>query len=510
MYFGILLCRFLLSLEHLGSYVISAFLIVVPVIINIVINLFTIDIKRKMEDESSYQVPHDIENPHTPLLTSMRSMLYNLSPLSSSCCICRVPRRLRRVSEKAYTPQVVSIGPLHHGKEALKPMEEHKNRYLQDYVIRTNLSLEHYINKIRRREAELRGCYAETIPFDSDEFVKIVLVDAAFIIEVLLRYHFHELQDENDRIFKKPRMFEDVWPDMRMLENQLPFFILQDLFDPKRIQVPFEEENFSIVNLSYTFFRALMNIEDLEDTLETISSSTVDHFVDFVRKLYPPPPKIAQARAQQKYPTGASMRQLSISEVPQARGQTEIPTPPSMTELYRAGVKFKVGSGKNMFDIQFNKGTLQIPKITFSDQSEVNLINLLVFEQSQCKETENYINDYIGILNILVNSPEDVSLLVKNAILVNKLGDSKKGCTMIKNMGDGVNIVDYNKFHFAPLCEKLNEHCAKSRHKWLALLRQNYFNTPCKTISVIAAACIILFTLIQTVCSVISVRSHSH
>lgn len=356
----------------------------------------------------------------------------------------------------------------------------------------------------------MRGCYAESIPFTSDEFVRIVLVDAAFIIEVLLRYHFHEWQDENDRIFKKPRMFEDVWPDMRMLENQLPFFILHDLFDPERIQIP-SKENLSIINLSYTFFRALMNIEELEDTLETISSSTVEHFVDFVRKLYPPPPKVARAQGQLKSPTGASMRQLSSLEVPQgARGQPEIPTTPSMTELYRAGVKFKVGSGKNMFDIRFRDGTLEIPKLTISDQSEVNFTNLLVFEQSQCKETENYINDYVGILNILVNTPEDVSLLVKNGILVNKLGDSKKGCTMVKNMGNGVNIVDYNKFHFAPLCEKLNEHCRKSRHKWQAILRQNYFNTPCKTISVIAAACIILFTFIQTVCSIISVRSHSH
>ncbi|KAK9946034.1 hypothetical protein M0R45_011517 [Rubus argutus] len=459
-----------------------------------------------MADGSSYQVPHDIENPHTPdpLLTSMRSMLYNLSPLSSSCCICRVPKRLRRVSEMAYTPHVVSIGPLHHGKEGLKPMEELKNRYLQDFLDRTNLSLEHYINKIRGREVELRGCYAESIPFTSDEFVRIVLVDAAFIIEVLLRYHFHELQDENDRIFKKPRMFEDVWPDMRMLENQLPFFILQDLFDPERIQIT-SKEKLSIINLSYTFFRALMNIEELEDTLETISSSTVEHFVDFVRKLYPPPPPPDVPRAR------ASMRQLSSLEVPKGtQGLPEIPTTLSMTELYRAGVEFNVGSGKNMFDIRFRDGKLEIPKLTISDQSEVNLTNLLVFEQSQGKETENYINDYVGILNILVNTPEDVSLLVRKGILVNKLGDSKKGCKMVKNLGDGVNIVDSNKFHFASLCVQLNDHCRKSRHIWKAILRQNYFNTPCTTISVIAAACIILFTLIQTVCSIISVRSHSH
>ncbi|XP_031282065.1 uncharacterized protein LOC116140590 [Pistacia vera] len=35
------------------------------------------------------------------------------------CCIYRVPKDLRSVNEEAYTPQLVSIGPLHHGKEEL-------------------------------------------------------------------------------------------------------------------------------------------------------------------------------------------------------------------------------------------------------------------------------------------------------------------------------------------------------------------------------------------------------
>ncbi|KAI5354978.1 hypothetical protein L3X38_007873 [Prunus dulcis] len=124
--------------------------------------------------EGSDQAPHDIENPCIPLVTSMSEELDGLSSLSSSCCIYRVPERLRRVSENAYTPQVVSIGPLHHGEEGLKAMEDHKKRYLQDYIRRT--------------------------------------------------------RDENDRIFNRPWMLQDLWPDMRLLENQLPFFILEELF----------------------------------------------------------------------------------------------------------------------------------------------------------------------------------------------------------------------------------------------------------------------------------------
>ncbi|CAL8996910.1 unnamed protein product, partial [Prunus brigantina] len=189
-----------------------------------------------------------------------------------------------------YTPQVVSIGPLHHGKEALKAMEELKNRYLQDFLHRTNVSLEYFIRKIRAQEAKLRSCYAETIGFSRDEFVRIILVDAAFIIEVLLRFCYKNLQVVNDRIFNKPRMLDDVWPDMRMLENQLPFFILEDLFDHERNIVGIQT---TIIDLSYHFFKTLMHMEDMEDTLTRIRPPhQVEHFVDFVRKLYPLPPPL--------------------------------------------------------------------------------------------------------------------------------------------------------------------------------------------------------------------------
>jgi len=52
----------------------------------------------------------------------MREELEILHPLLDDFCIYRVPMRFRVLNEKAYTPQVVSIGPLHHGREELKAM----------------------------------------------------------------------------------------------------------------------------------------------------------------------------------------------------------------------------------------------------------------------------------------------------------------------------------------------------------------------------------------------------
>ncbi|XP_021800110.1 UPF0481 protein At3g47200-like isoform X3 [Prunus avium] len=385
----------------------------------------------------SDQAPHDIENPCIPLVTSMSEELDGLSPLSSLCCIYRVPERLRRVSEKAYTPQVVSIGPLHHGKEGLKAMEDHKKRYLQDYIRRTRVSLADYVQKVKAQEAKLRSCYAETI--------------------------------------------QDVWPDMRLLENQLPFFILEELFDPEKIKVSSNNKNIerlSILNLCHNFFKTLMHIEGTDGNMEKLCASKVEHFVDFCRNLY-----------------------LPLPLKPHAKGPLETLNTPSITELHRAGVKFKVGSPKNLFGIRFANGILEIPKLAISDETELTIRNLLAFEQCHCME--NYINDYVVIMDRFVNTAKDVELLVKHGIVENRLGDSSGGSTLINNLADGV-IVDSNDFYFAILCEDLNEYCRTSWHKWQANLRQNYCNTPWATISIAAAICLLILTFIQAVCSVIS------
>ncbi|KAF4369002.1 hypothetical protein F8388_013331 [Cannabis sativa] len=422
--------------------------------------------------------PNDIENPSVSLATLLRLELESLSPLSSKCSIYRVSERLRLVNENAYTPQVVSIGPLHHGKERLRAMEEHKKRYLCDYLKHTSLGLEYYIKIIKDKEEELRSCYAEPIRFSSDEFTKIVLVDAAFIIEVLLRYCFHELQDEHDRIFNKPWMLQDIWRDVRLLENQLPFFILEHLFNPERISVPSSnDERLSIIKLSHMFFKGLMQLKGTEN-LERISSPRIEHFVDILRNVYVP-----------------------LEQKPEVKRLTSMNIP-SITELHRAGVKFKMRSSKNLFDIHFSEGILEIPKLTISDEMELTFRNLLAFEECHCRE--NYLNDYVVIIDRLVNTPKDVDLLVKYGIVENRLGDSSQGATLINKLADGVTL-DSDDFYFAQISEQLRAYCKTSWHKWRANLKQNYFHTPWAIVSVIAAVLLIILTIIQAVCSVISV-----
>lgn len=89
-------------------------------------------------------------------------------------------------------------------KEYLQAMEEHKYRYLQSFLPRVTFSLEDLVRVARTWEEDARSCYAEDVKLNSYEFVKMLVVDGSFLVELILRSRYPHLVTENDRIFGKP------------------------------------------------------------------------------------------------------------------------------------------------------------------------------------------------------------------------------------------------------------------------------------------------------------------
>ncbi|XP_048437892.1 UPF0481 protein At3g47200 [Pyrus x bretschneideri] len=411
--------------------------------------------------------------------------------LSHLRCIYRVPKRLRRGNEEAYTPQVVSIGPLHHGNEHLKAMEEHKTRYLRHFLSRPGVSYRHCINMITNQVENLRGFYAESIVSEkkkifqktkkeSDKFVEVVLADAAFVIELLLRYYCitKELEDdygqgEDDYILKNPGMFWDVRPDLRLLENQLPFFILRDLFDTAFSSSP---QLPSLLKISYHFFKKEIDGKGKKENFSKLLSSgeEVKHFVDLIRILYRPlEPK---KKSTDKY---------------------NITATPNVTKLHQVGVKFEVRNGSSLFDIKFSRGILEIPKLTVNDTTELTLRNFLAFEQCHHGE-EDFLANYVFLMGLLAKTPKDVQLLVEKEIIENWQGDTEKISTWLHDLGTGMMLHNH---YYAPLCKELKDYRKNPWHGWMVILKQKYFNTLWAGISFVAAGILLALTLIQTACS---------
>lgn len=414
------------------------------------------------------------------LASSLRSELKTVHPLSGKSCIYRVPKRLRQTNEKDYTPQIVSIGPFHHGREDLKPMEEMKRRYLKNFLQRTEVSLEDFLKLINEKEAEIRGSYAEFVDFDSHDFVKMILVDAIFIIEVFLRFHFFKTsnaKDHIDPIYDRPWMITDVKHDMWLLENQLPFFILQDLFDLADISLSSEKnEKLTIVDLVHQFCKYYWEFFGIEEDLDEMENPEVLHLVDFLRTFIIPP---------------------GLEE----EGKPKILTTPSVTELYQAGVKFKPSaSSKSLFHISFNNGVLKIPLIRIRPSTEILLKNLLAFEHCHCYDS--LISDYVILISYLADTAKDVDLLVQNGIIEHRLGSSEAVSTLFHNFIKGFRL-DLDGFYFSSLIENLSKYYSNPMHLWKANLRQDYCKTPWATASVIAGVVLLILTFLQTVSSMI-------
>ncbi|XP_021281013.1 uncharacterized protein LOC110414252 [Herrania umbratica] len=77
------------------------------------------------------------ENNHQPqdLAIEITEEDFELAP---ECCIYKVPSCFREANQKAYTSQLIPIGPIHHGNKILARMERQKQRYYNKFCQRTS------------------------------------------------------------------------------------------------------------------------------------------------------------------------------------------------------------------------------------------------------------------------------------------------------------------------------------------------------------------------------------
>ncbi|KAF8389090.1 hypothetical protein HHK36_025775 [Tetracentron sinense] len=378
-----------------------------------------------------------IENPDIKLATCIRQKLQTVSPISSKCCIHRVSKKLRSLNDPAYTPQVISIGPCHRDKESLQVMEVHKQRYLRSFLDRyPQIDLEDYVKALRGLEESARQCYAEPIKLSSDEFVEMMLLDGFFILVLFLR-----CVSRNGKTLC--------------------------LFDRSAIRDQFNACSSPLELIPVSFYLLKDN-----EIPETIYRSQVNHLLDFVQSCHIP-------------------YSLVLFQDDRRCGVTR-----SATELHEAGVRFTVGKSNCLLDISFRNGVLEIPSLRIEDTTETILRNLIAWEQFQ-ELPYCGIASYASLMDCLISTPKDVSLLIDNKIIENWLGNNEDVSHLFNNLVKEVTL-DTDKFYFSSVCGDLDAYCEKNWHKWMASLRHDYFNTPWAIISFSAAVVLLILTFIQT------------
>jgi hypothetical protein len=414
------------------------------------------------------------------LLNNITKMLESSEPLlSSECCIYKVPTDLRKVNEEAYTPQVISIGHFHHSDERLEAMEKLKVTYFKIFVEKAELNVENLVTTVRDWEARVRRCYSHTSGLSSDDYVKMILLDASFIIVFFLQL----CNEEWRRYYKltkfSKRMMATIVNDIFLLENQLPFFIIEELYN---FAFASRSDYHSFTQLTCKLFENDIRpfICQNESPFSPYPDFKIMHFVDLLRTL-----SLHKSQRREEGNPGNQAIQLY-----------------NASKLDEAGVKLKVCSSECLFDLKFRNGVLEIPCLVLDDNTESIIRNLMALEQ--CHHfSNNYVTDYIRLLDFLIDSDKDVDLLVREGILVHDLGNSNAVTTLVNKLQQRILLSEMN-FNYSRLCKELNTFYKISCHRWKATLRRDYFSTPWRIASTVAAIILLVLTFIQTICSIIS------
>ncbi|KAI4353283.1 hypothetical protein L6164_002245 [Bauhinia variegata] len=415
-----------------------------------------------------------------------------------------VPDKLRKFNEQAYTPKLITIGPLHRETRTHHlAMEEHKWRYMLALLHRTQnpvSSLDKCGTVILGLDDAVRASYGGKINLHPHEHAKIMLVDGCFLLELLLRCSPADLVpqipqiDENennpygsDSIFKQHEMLPSVLTDLILLENQIPFFILKALARILFPNVFTIEADHLVAHLALSLFGHPL-----------IPCSSVAHFLHLMHFSFVSGESqvITQARQQLKH---------------------------CATRLTAHGVTIRPAVNNNVFNrfdfgIRFSDGVLEIPPLYIDEATEVYWRNFIAWEQRRigiCPQFTSYALFFRG----LICSIQDIELLVGNGVIVKDVKISNKDLlALFKTITRGVELMDssYNElcekvntysavnclqrlsvlvWHCCGLCAEYMEHYCRRSYK---ILIDDHIPNVWKLIGVLAAMLLLALTIMQT------------
>ncbi|XP_010415154.1 PREDICTED: UPF0481 protein At3g47200-like [Camelina sativa] len=428
---------------------------------------------------------------------------------SEECCIYRVPSQLREVKPAAYTPRILLIGPLHHFAkpkvfrsdieannlmEDLKNgnsryleylmMEDQKKKYMADFLKR--FVVEEKMKEIIKESLDdICASYAVSTEWiSSADFEELILLDSVFILELILK-HWEKRKEtaqptkttsvdpqtstrHHDLTVDKPYFTTMAMVDLVLLENQLPYFILEKLFE-------YCKNNLVGSSPTPTLDELILKLFSLEVDM-TCRDYKFKNLTDMYRHVY-----------ENSLGTNARGSKKPTEDMYNA------------DRLSRSGVKFNKVGRENSLAISFNGGVLSMPCFPADDSSEVILRNVIAYEQ--CHDPRNaFTSEYIDLMNFLVTTVKDVEILTASGAISNDIGRPSLVVEMINKLGQGVLTPIDTIYH--DTTKELNIHCNSCRNNSCAILKKVYCSDLWTGTATAVAAVLLLLTIAATVASI--------
>lgn len=399
--------------------------------------------------------------------------------------IFRVAGPMRDRNSHLYEPQMVSVGPFHHGASRLRAMEEHKWRYLRDLLARNrDAPLASYARAARALEPRARRRYAEPVPLPARDFTQMLLLDGCFIVEYFLKGE----DNAGDALIDTAWAMQNVYSDLFLLENQLPFFVVERFYD---IATGGLGRDYLVTNLLAKF----LTVETPQDASKARPpDGEIHHLLHLYYHWFLPP--------EDRSVGGKDEDEAFDEWMAKPVGERMPWLLPSASELKDAGVKFRTKkSPRSLVDVTFRPrdGVLEIPAVE-SYTNRAMFANLLAYEQSRGRWELQRLMSYVVLMASVADGARDVEILQRAGVFVK--GDEETA-EFYAHLGELCPMPGVVNNYYADLFRDVKAYCGRSWNRHRALLAHDYFSNPWTSMSAAAAVFLLVLTVVQTVYTVL-------
>ncbi|XP_057983593.1 UPF0481 protein At3g47200-like [Malania oleifera] len=515
---------------------------------------------------------HGIEE--VPREEWIRSITESNLPSELPQKIWRVPQMLREQTsiknyelEKFFEPRVVSIGPYHHGKPKLNLMEELKPNFACQFVSiikdaadsknsKTQATgrkagqdqlctlIVKLYDKILKEIKELRSCYADensTSEYGDEDLARVLFLDGCFILQFI--------ENRQGKNSEQPQMMKShyeafVEQDLFLLENQLPFRVLQILAEEKQSHQSNPSKDDHLTMTVKFIYKINMIAEPKSvETNKWWKTQPPAHLLELLRKILlncnqpKPEPDGAAKIDKQNTPTKPdgtaevnkrntaanaagdnhqrwnaitfffkciSEIEKRLTRIRRRSGKRETKSNRysyrNVKELSAVGIKMKCSKTSYLTDVSFDSpaflfGHLRLPPITMDDSTGPKFMNLMAYEMCpDVADDEFGVTSYICFLDSLIDHVDDVKELRKARVIDNGLRSDEEVAKLFNDIG--TDLVPKSKT-YKKVMEDIQKHCDSKVKSWIALFINRHFSTPWTGLAALAAVFVLFLSSAQ-------------
>ncbi|KAG4123402.1 hypothetical protein ERO13_D11G324325v2 [Gossypium hirsutum] len=361
--------------------------------------------------------------------------------------IQRVPSTLDRHEDfrKYFKPKVISIGPLYHDDPTLHDSEKLKLKLAAHFVKNIGVDKDILYNNMKTEIGGLKKCYdpkeLEKYSNDNEKLAWMFFVDGCAILQAVYIRYGQNYDRKSNELFIKNDLLTFVYSDLFLLENQLPFRVLE----------------------------LLTSTGDGKKFMDSIKRFIDDTVVNPAEIKEPQSHQRDRFRSRKWWKLQNPIRLLNLLRVRLLFDKEKI-----RKTLKKAGVWLKASETSCLTDFRFNRiffvGKLCLPPLTVDDST----MNLIAYEMCPDFKNDFTVNSYMCFLDLLIDEGEDVKDLRDAGILYNGLGSDEEVAKLFNKMN--TDLVPSRTIYGVK--RKIHNHCKKMWIKPAAQGYHTYFRSP--------------------------------